>query len=94
MNLFVFQKELSNEAALSYLDHYGYLTIASSVRNFSLFDSFADSLRSFQKYFGLSPSGVLDAETSRAMKRPRYGYCCRRQSEGLISDSDSFKDES
>ena len=69
MDLFVFQ--ISPSEALSYLGHFGYFSVENSHKNFSLFDSFADSLRNFQSFFGLSLSGVLDSETSQVMKMPR-----------------------
>ena len=60
---------MSPKDALSYLGHYGYLS--QSLANITLFDRFEEGLQSFQRYFGLSPSGILDSETSEALKKPR-----------------------
>ena len=60
------------EEALQYLGHYGYFS-PKSTTNFSLFDSFSESLRNFQNFFGLSPSGLLDSDTQEMMRKPRQG---------------------
>ena len=65
----LFQDKMSPKDALSYLGHYGYLS--PSLSNITLFDRFEEGLQSFQRYFGLSPSGILDSETSKALKKPR-----------------------
>jgi len=67
------EAQISPSEALSYLGHFGYFSVENSHKNFSMFDSFADSLRNFQSFFGLSLSGVLDSETSQVMKMPRCG---------------------
>jgi hypothetical protein len=41
--------------------------------NFSMFDSFEESIKSFQGFFGLKESGELNNETMTAMRRPRCG---------------------
>jgi len=65
------EEKMSPKDALSYLGHYGYLSPSPS--NITLFDRFEEGLQSFQRYFGLSPSGILDLETSKALKKPRCG---------------------
>ncbi|XP_031727456.1 matrix metallopeptidase 30 [Anarrhichthys ocellatus] len=45
----------------------------SSVRRSSL-DSFEDTLKKMQEYFGLEVSGQLDSNTLEVMARPRCGY--------------------
>lgn len=65
----LFQDKMSPKDALSYLGHYGYLSPSHS--NITLFDRFEEGLQSFQRYFGLSQSGILDSETSKALKKPR-----------------------
>ena len=65
-----FQSRISPEKALSYLGHYGYFSPIST-KNLSLFDSFSESLRNFQNFFGLRQSGLLDSSTQEFMKKPR-----------------------
>ena len=65
-----FQSRISPEKALSYLSHYGYFSPIST-KNLSLFDSFSESLRNFQNFFGLRQSGLLDSGTQEFMKKPR-----------------------
>ena len=58
--------------ALKYLGQYGYLDRVK-VDNFSMFDSFEESIKSFQGFVGLRESGELDNDTVTAMRRPRCG---------------------
>ena len=67
-----FQSRISPEKALSYLGHYGYFSPIST-KNLSLFDSFSESLRNFQNFFGLRQTGLLDSDTQEFMKKPRKG---------------------
>ena len=70
LNTLYLQTSSPPEQALSYLGHYGYFSPLSTT-NFSLFDSFSESLRNFQNFFGLSPSGLLDSDTQEVMRKPR-----------------------
>ena len=74
-------------SALKYLTKYGYLDQDQN-RNFSLFDSFENSLRRFQEFFSMTQSGELDSETVRAMKRPRCGVVDTMLGQGEVRQVD------
>ena len=54
------------------MGRYGYLNF-DGMKNFSMFDTFEKSVKSFQGFFGLKESGELDNETVTAMRKPRCG---------------------
>ena len=58
--------------AMSYLARYGYLD-NPAYRNISLFDTFDEAVRHFQRFFGLKVSGAIDKDTVQAMETPRCG---------------------
>ena len=74
-------------SALKYLTKYGYLDQGQN-RNFSLFDSFENSLRRFQEFFSMTQSGELDSETVRAMKKPRCGVVDTMLGQGEVRQVD------
>ena len=71
--------------ALKYLGQYGYLDKVK-VNNFSMFDSFEESIKSFQGFFGLRESGELDNDTVTAMRRPRCGVRDVEMDEGEVKE--------
>ena len=71
--------------ALKYLGHFGYLDRVK-VENFSLFDSFEESIKSFQGFFGLRESGQLDDETVSAMRKPRCGVRDVKMRDGEVKE--------
>jgi hypothetical protein len=71
--------------ALKYLGQYGYLDKVK-VNNFSMFDSFEESIKSFQGFFGLRESGELDNDTVTAMRRPRCGVRDVEMKEGEVKE--------
>ena len=76
--------------ALHYLGHYGYLSRYKSA-NASLFDSFEESLRRFQAFFGLKVSGKLDNETVNNMRKPRCGVGDEHLKKGEVKIIKLFK---
>ena len=73
--------------ALKYLGQYGYLDkVKVKVNNFSMFDSFEESIKSFQGFFGLRESGELDNVTVTAMRRPRCGVRDVEMDEGEVKE--------
>ena len=71
--------------ALKYLGHFGYLDRVKA-ENFSLFDSFEESIKSFQGFFGLRESGQLDDETVSAMRKPRCGVRDVKMRDGEVKE--------
>ena len=59
-------------SSLKYFAQFGYLQ-ESRERNLSLLETFETAVKSFQKFFKISPTGVLDETTVSAMKKPRCG---------------------
>jgi len=73
--------------ALKYLGHFGYLDMVKST-NFSLFNSFEESINKFQGFFGLSKTGELDENTLIAMKKPRCGVKDLPLIDGYVKEVD------
>ena len=76
--------------ALHYLGHYGYLGRYQRA-NASIFDSFEESLKRFQAFFGLKVSGKLDIETMNNMKKPRCGVGDEYLKKGKLKIVQLFK---
>ena len=73
--------------ALKYLGQYGYLDkLKMKVNNFSMFDSFEESIKSFQGFFGLRESGELDNDTVTARRRPGGGVRDVEMEEGEVKE--------
>ena len=77
--------------ALKYLGRYGYLNL-DGMKNFSMFDSFEKSVKSFQGFFGLRESGELDNETVTAMRKPRCGVRDLVFSKGEVKEVELSED--
>ena len=71
--------------ALKYFDFYGHLQYDNGrTANQSLFTVFETSLKSFQQFFNLPTSGILDDDTVSAMNTPRCGTSDRQSEDGNI----------